>query len=605
MKRHLKKAWGLFKDLGSYFYRGYKNKLLSDYTGTFFTLLLVYVSKFRHALPNKRDKKEQLKRLYTLTKGLHSVLSYDGAFHYSVLLAVDDPSPLLLESCLRSVCRQTAPSCEIVLGFKKPASAFLKNVIEKIKKEFSMPIRECLTLGKERVETLNLLAEAATGNFLLVVEQEDWLRPDLLFRYEQTLRSIHAPMNAVIYSDENLINHLDHFLSRGEVKKTALHFPYFFEGTFHLGGCLFSKHLWKKSQGLSTKYPGAEVENFILQLQLNGAHFYHIPLSLYSKRFKPSQPLPPTQRESFLGALNEYSQTLKLDWKWLPGYREQDVRAIPTIKKEHQVQVIIPFKDQKELTMKCVHALLKQKHVRFKITAVDNNSKDGSIREEIMALGGEVLISKEPFNYSRLNNFAVTETQIAQDCDVLLFLNNDVELHEEAILEMLRWIDQPQIGIVGCRLHYPNGLLQHGGVRLDYYQNPGLMSWIHIEKLCRFEEMQETKALAVVDAVTAACAMMKRQVFLDVGGFDEVWYPVANSDTNLAVKVELKGLKSFYTPYAYGVHHESISRQIGIEDFENLTWLHRHLLINQHRMPAHSFPPHLSRPSQSHPLFFS
>ena len=143
--------------------------------------------------------------------------------------------------------------------------------------------------------------------------------------------------------------------------------------------------------------------------------------------------------------------------------------------------------------------------------------------------------------------------------------------------EMSRWIDQPQIGMVGCRLHYPDGSLQHGGV--DIYSRGPItrMTWEHIERFSTFDKtMNLTKRIRIMKAVTAACAMVKRQTFLDVGGFDEVWYPIAYSDTNLAVKLTMKGLKCLYTPYAVGIHHESVSRSCdNIEDYENSRWLHQ------------------------------
>ena len=95
---------------------------------------------------------------------------------------------------------------------------------------------------------------------------------------------------------------------------------------------------------------------------------------------------------------------------------------------------------------------------------------------------------------------------------MLLFLNNDVELEPGALSEMVRWLDQPGIGMVGCRLHYPDGRLQHGGVRL-HDRVKKAMEWDHVEKLRRFEELEEAKVLGIFDAVTAACAMMKREIF--------------------------------------------------------------------------------------------
>ena len=109
---------------------------------------------------------------------------------------------------------------------------------------------------------------------------------------------------------------------------------------------------------------------------------------------------------------------------------------------------------------------------------------------------------------------------------------------------MLRWINQPQIGIVGCRLHYPDGRLQHGGVGINFHGREE-MRWEHIEKLRRFEEMKLTRRLGIFDAVTTACAMMKRKIFLEIGGFDEIWYPIGYSDTHFSCQSCGKRIKMF------------------------------------------------------------
>lgn len=600
MKKNIKKAWNLARDIGQYFHRGWKLNLLVDYTRTFFLLSLAHINNLRGKLVEiQKDKNEQLHKLYNVTKGLHSLLPAEPAFSYSILIPVDaslntfleESSADLLRSCLLSACRQTAPAFEILLGFESPPAEAVKTVVSELKKAYPMLIREFYALPASPTEgmLLNRLAKEAKGNFLLVMDPVDWLRPDLLYRYELTLRALPQPAQTVIACFLNEINERDVFLPNSLVKRTMTAFPYFFAGTFDMRGCLFPKDLWEKVGGLSSTYKGAEAEDFVLRLNAAGSACSCIPLALYSSRRLKGRQMKKTTRQSLLQALDAYTNAQHLDWQWQAGYRDGDVRAIPMLKQEHQVQVVIPFKDQKALTMSCIQSLLKQKGVTFKITAVDNASQDASIAADIKALGGEVLTIHEPFNYSRLNNLAVKQTKIAKDCDLLLFLNNDVDLHADALLEMVRWIDQPQIGMVGCRLHFPDGRLQHGGVKVDYDRQPGMMCWEHVEKYATFDEMQQTKSLGVVDAVTAACALMKRQVFLDVGGFDEIWYPIAYSDTNLAIKLHLKGLKCFYTPYAYGVHHESVSRKEGIEDFENSSWLHRHLLSHQHHIPLPYF----------------
>jgi GT2 family glycosyltransferase len=336
---------------------------------------------------------------------------------------------------------------------------------------------------------------------------------------------------------------------------------------------LFPKKLWESAGGVRN-YSDASVWEFGLRLDQVGAIFRHLPFNLYARRRGNA-----TENLSTIPALEMYSKRKNLNWIFREGPITGSVRAIPSLLEMPSVQVIIPFKEQKELTLCTVNSLLRQREVNICITAVDNGSRDLTIGEAIKALGGEVMRVEEPFNFSRLNNLGVRNTAVAGVCPYLLFLNNDVELEERALLEMCRWIEQPSIGMVGCRLVYPNGLLQHGGIDLKSDAPAHQMLWNHSEKMTASPKQRAAQIIRLADAVTAACALMKREIFTSIGGFDEVWYPVAYSDTSLAVKVEAMGLHILYTPFAQGVHHESVSREYeNIEDVEMSSWLHQHFV---------------------------
>lgn len=568
------------KDFHGFFYQGWEAGLTKAYLKFFMIGLLFHINRFRHSLRNsfcKSSDEEKMQKLQKTTAGLYSLLPKDDRFSYSILYVIDDPNINHLEHSLKSILNQSVDAFELLIGFKESPTDQARNLILKLEKEYP---------GKLRYfdhTDVNDLTSSATGRFLVIVGQNDWIRPDFLYRYELTLRIFPQPENIVLYSDFNEISSKNYFIPTKEKSNgKELLFPFVFN-FFMEEGLMIPKPLWDKVKGLKTNYQRAEYENLLLELDLAGAQFQHIGLPLYSlregkKRFK--------SQATFLLALNKYGEKKKLNWKWQPGYTSQTIRAIPTVQPAHTIQVIIPYKDQRELTLKCVEKLLQQKEVNIKITAVDNRSTDRSIAQKIESLGGEVIFIDEPFNYSRLNNLAVKKNKTAADADLLLFLNNDVELEPDAISEMVRWIDQPQIGMVGCRLMYPNGLLQHGGVSLELNEAKE-MHWMHVEKLSTLEQMHITKQLGIFEAVTAACALVKKQDFLKVGCFDEVWYPIGYSDTNLAIKLKNLGLKCFYTPYAVGIHHESISRKSSIEDYENSWWLHTLLKKQNAQMRNH------------------
>lgn len=576
------------RDLSAYFYKAWQARLLGSYAKSLARSLIFYLNQFRiylyiNGIQQHHIREEKIQRLRKTSKGLHALLPLDAQFSYSIIMPVNQPQLNFFQESLESVFDQTAPHVEIVIGLMQPPSQPMEELFVQIQKNFGSRVAIFHFFQEtEEHKLINRLAEKASGKFLFIMGQEDWIRPDLLLRYEQTLRIFSDPENRILYCNFNALSAKGYFIPNSEYRQPSqLDFPFFFK-LFVEKGLLIPASLWKQVGGLREDFKGAEYEDLLLQLELAGAHFQHIPLNLYSARVS-SKKKEAKSHKAFLHALQSYSKAKGLEWDCVPGYQENTVRAIPSLPSNHSIQIVIPYKDQKVLTMKCIHSILKQKNAQFMITAVNNCSKDESISQEIQELGGEVIAINEPFNYSRLNNLAIKSTQTASHCDVILFLNNDVELEEDALSEMLRWIDQPHIGIVGCRLHYPDGRLQHGGVEINLHGREE-MRWEHVEKLRRFKEMDRTKTLGIFEAVTAACAMMKRQTFLEVGGFDEIWYPIGYSDTNLAVKIAAKGLKCFYTPYASGIHHESVSRKSVIEDYENSWWLH-HLLIRNGKMP--------------------
>lgn len=575
---------GLF-DIARYIYQGFRHGLGLAHLKRFASLTVIYMSHLSYTLKEEWralsdfDGPMQQKLQYT-ARGLHQLLPPDSRFTYSILIATSgNTNPKFFKTALKAALNQTAPSLEVLIGFNTPPSKEILHVLDDLKASYPQGSK-WLVIDRSSLEestsaTLNHIAEEATGHFLFILHPEDWIRPDLLFRYEQTLRLLPSPETAVLYCNEYQINAYNHPIPETHLSKPEHPcFPYLFSDDID-NGLLIPKVLWNCAGGMEHSNRAAYALS--LRLDLAGANFHHVPIFLYASRAASatSPPLSSSTEDAGIQALKEYLRAKNFDWEVSSGYMAGTYRAIPNITKA-SIHVIVPFREQKALTLATIKSALQQEGVSIKITAIDNGSSDLTIDQELRALGVEVLTFDEPFNYSRLNNLAVQKTEIGKKSAHLLFLNNDVILEKDAVAEMSRWIDLPHIGMVGCRLHYPDGSLQHGGVEL-YPRGPiTRMNWKHTERFKSFKTMHATKKIRITPAVTAACAMVKRQTFLEVGGFDEVWYPIAYSDTNLAVKLAWKGLWCLYTPYAIGVHHESASRSNdNIEDYENSSWLHQ------------------------------
>jgi GT2 family glycosyltransferase len=172
-----------------------------------------------------------------------------------------------------------------------------------------------------------------------------------------------------------------------------------------------------------------------------------------------------------------------------------------------------------------------------------------------------VLKYEKSFNFSAINNFAAQNSNY----EYLLFLNNDAEvISEEWLSAMLENAQRKEGGAVGCKLLYPNNTIQHAGIVIGIIGNPPVGGHSHrylpASSPGYFGRIQ---CIHNVSAVTAACVMIRKEVFEEVGGFDEN-LAVAFNDVDLCLKIREKGYLIVYTPYAELYHHESCSR--GYED---------------------------------------
>lgn len=279
------------------------------------------------------------------------------------------------------------------------------------------------------------------------------------------------------------------------------------------------------------------------------------------------------------------------------------------------VSVIVPTRDRLELLRPCLDSLLRvTTYPRFEVLVVDNGSAEPATLDYLRQVAADprvrVLRDAGPFNFAALNNRAVE----AARGELLCLLNNDIEIGQANWLgELAGWALRPEVGAVGARLLYPDGTLQHAGVVLGLGEAAG-----HLYRgLPSDPPRAPRRSLAAqeVSAVTAACLVLRRAVWREVGGMNAEDFAVAYNDVDLCLKLAARGLKILYTPHATLLHRESQSRgqpdtPAKIEQqFRELKALRRHwsqrLAADPHYNPNLSiyddqsslaWPPRLARP---------
>ena len=227
------------------------------------------------------------------------------------------------------------------------------------------------------------------------------------------------------------------------------------------------------------------------------------------------------------------------------------------------VSIIIPNCNHKDDLAKCLNSLWeKTTYTDYEVLIVENNSTDEDIfayYEEIKTKPGvRILTWEKPFNYSAINNWAATFAAGQH----LVFLNNDIEIISPDWLEqMLMYTQFKENAVVGAKLYYPDGTIQHAGVIIGL---GGVAA--HSHKGFVHEDFGYMGRLLItqdLSAVTAAMMMVRRDVFDEVGGFDED-YTVAFNDVDFCLKIREIGYHIIFTPYVEAWHYESKSR--GQED---------------------------------------
>lgn len=224
------------------------------------------------------------------------------------------------------------------------------------------------------------------------------------------------------------------------------------------------------------------------------------------------------------------------------------------------VSIIVPTRDALALTRLCIESVHRHtRYPRYEILLVDNQSTDAEalawMRSQDEAGAIRLLRYDAPFNYAAINNMAVQQAA----GELVCLLNNDTEvMHPGWLEEMVSHALQPGVDVVGAKLLYPNGLVQHAG---DLVGVGGIAN--HAHAFLRADEPGYCDRAIVAQeycAVTAACLLTWRSRYLSLGGLDAAHLPVAFNDVDYCLRVREAGGHVVWTPHAVLVHHESVSR---------------------------------------------
>lgn len=481
----------------------------------------------------------------------------------SILMPVYNPQLEDLRRAIASVQAQIYPAWELCICDDASTDKSIRPYLEKVAGEDSR-IRLVLADRNGHISiATNSALEVACGEWVAFLDQDDELRPHSLLCVMERL--VQDQNVRVVYSDED------------KILPNGLRFDPYFKPDFNLGllrshnyMCHFSiyqRAFLMDLGGLRAGFEGAQDYDLALRAadRLPRDAILHIPHILYHWRVSPGSTAAGHGNKSYAFEAGRRALAEHLARNGLNGAIEEAPEA-PGMYRIHwtrprqtpMVSIIIPTRNGEALVRQCLDSLKQTAYPAYEVILVDNGSDDSAA----LALfaereaEGEIRIVRDdrPFNFSMLNNNAV---HCAARGEFVLLMNNDIEIvHPSWLDEMVGAAMEPGVGCVGARLWYPDGRLQHGGVILVC----GVAGHAH-KYLPRGEHGYMGRAVLAQDfvAVTAACLLVRRSIYEEVGGLDES-LAVAFNDVDFCLRVHGAGYRNHWTPYAELIHHESVSR---------------------------------------------
>jgi GT2 family glycosyltransferase len=480
---------------------------------------------------------------------------------FSIVVPLYKTPRKLLEEMLRSVMAQTYHNFELLLVNSKRDNTAIQDILDRYAARFDN-IR-IVSIPENLGITLNTKAgiDAAKGDYVAFLDHDDTLAPDALFEYAKAIRE--EPETVMLYCDE------DQLSERGSYCAPFFK-PVFSE--YLLREMNFVCHfLCVKREELITfdiadpEYDGAQDHNVALQAAETGLPIKHVPRVLYHWRVTASSTAggkmeeKPYANEAGKLAVSNHLRRLGVKAEVGDAERPCKYRVHYEINGNPLVSIIIPSKDNVSVLDTCMRSILdKSTYENLEIVVVENNSTERTTFEYYRSIQEadsrvRVVTWDDAFNFSAIINFGASFAH----GEYLLLLNNDTEVITPSwIEEMLGICQDDEVGVVGAKLFYPDGTVQHAGVSV------GGVAAYHVNHMLPFDGIGYLETAVTtheVSAVTGACMMTPTSLFKELDGLDPD-FAVAYNDIDYCLKARAAGKLVIFSASTHLFHYESVSR---------------------------------------------
>ena len=479
----------------------------------------------------------------------------------SVVMPVFDTPPKLLRLAIDSVRNQLYPHWELCVADDASSLPSVRPMLD----EYARADARIRVVYRERnghiAAASNSALALARGDYVALMDHDDELSEHALYMVATEVNG--HPDAAILYSDSDW---LDAAGWRADPFFKPDWDPDLFYGInlmTHL--VVFRRELLERIAGFRAGYDGSQDYDLTLRaLELvRPDQVLHIPHVLYHwRRTVGSVALAPEAKPYAYAAarkaIQEHLHRRGIAATVTPAYDPYTHRVRYALPGTPPVTILIPTRDQVQLLADCIRSITeKTTYGAYEILVIDNESSDSRTLRFLETAQQDprirVIRHEQAFNFSAIVNHGVAEAR----SDLIVLLNNDTQVITEGWLEeMLSHVLRSEIGVVGSKLYYRDGTVQHAGVILGIGGGAG-----HPYRFCNrdYSRFGMGRLTQSYSAVTAACMAFRRHVFDEVSGFDEA-LPVAFNDVDFCLRVREQGYRNLWTPYAELYHVESATR---------------------------------------------
>ena len=482
----------------------------------------------------------------------------------SILMPVYNVEQNWLEKCIQSVQNQFYPNWELCMADDCSTDESVRPTLEKYAKSDERIKVVFRSENGHISRATNSALEIATGEFVALLDNDDELAPIAFYEVVKALNE--NPELDLIYSDEDKIdmqgNRFDPAFKPDWSPDLLLGTNYI----SHLG--VYRRSIMNEIGGFRPGFEGSQDYDLVLRFteKTTAQRIHHIPKVLYYWRILPTSTAADqsTKGYAFEAGLKAVQEALvrrgiKGTAHHAAGNGLYDVEY--EVLSTDLVSIIIPTRDGYDDMLRCLNSIVaKTSYPNYEIIVADNGSTDERMEKLYAKFKGQlserfrVESIDIPFNYSRINNLAAQKAK----GKYLLFLNNDTEVITPGwITKMVSFAQFERIGMVGAKLYYPNQTIQHAGVIVGLGGAAGHCH--HTYPKGDFGYFGKLEINVNYLAVTAACCMIRKADFEQLGGFEEE-LTVAFNDVDLCLREYEAGHDNVWLHGVELYHYESQTR---------------------------------------------